>query len=335
MNNKTHVLSGEQALNDYFTSLLDEEELNEAFNTPSKVELSAVESTVSAEEMVPKLQPDYHSSYTELEYNEFEVPDLEDVQKLLDKLETTDLAAEPDIATIIERNNGEIAEVTRVESVVEEIQEWDVATEVEQVVAESPAIEEFEVPEPVIAEPEVVEEVEIEQETEVELQTETGGAHIQDWQSIARNEDFQVLYFDVNGVTFAVPLDELGGIHRRGEMSHLIGRPGWYLGLQTNKNDQLDVVDTAKWVMSDRLTDDSHKEHYQYVVMLGESNWGLASTELKGTELLNTEKVRWRELSGKRPWLAGMVKEKMCALIHVEAMITMLNAGLDVKSLDS
>jgi purine-binding chemotaxis protein CheW len=28
-----------------------------------------------------------------------------------------------------------------------------------------------------------------------------------------------------------------------------------------------------------------------------------------------------------------MVKEKMCALIHVEALIAMLNAGLDVKAL--
>jgi purine-binding chemotaxis protein CheW len=45
------------------------------------------------------------------------------------------------------------------------------------------------------------------------------------------------------------------------------------------------------------------------------------------------DKVRWREQAGKRPWLAGMVKEKMCALIHVHALIGMLNAGLDVKSL--
>ncbi|CSC90957.1 purine-binding chemotaxis protein CheW [Vibrio cholerae] len=54
-----------------------------------------------------------------------------------------------------------------------------------------------------------------------------------------------------------------------------------------------------------------------------------------GTELLSTEKVRWREQVGKRPWLAGMVKEKMCALIHVQALIAMLNAGLDVKALEN
>ncbi|TNF14449.1 MAG: chemotaxis protein CheW, partial [Vibrionaceae bacterium] len=103
---------------------------------------------------------------------------------------------------------------------------------------------------------------------------------------------------------------------------------------QTNRDAQLDVVDTAKWVMAEKLRDDSYKADYQYIVMLGESMWGLACTKLLGTELLNSEKVRWREQVGKRPWLAGMVKEKMCALVHVEALIAMLNAGLDVKALD-
>lgn len=343
MNSKEHVLSGEQALDEYFTSLLDEElELVEPQPAPVAVAAEPAETVVAEvqNELKPKLQPDYHSSYTELEYNEFEVPDLEDVQKLLDKLEATDLAAEPEIETIIEKNNGEIA---KAETLIEEIQEWDVETVVaEEVVTEqaAPVIDEVvPVVEEVVSEPEVIEQQHVEQEIELdqqtELETQAGKGEFEEWTSVARSEDFQVLYFDVNGVTFAVPLDELGGIHRRGEMSHLIGRPGWYLGLQTNKDDQLDVVDTAKWVMSDRLTDEEYKQAYQYVVMLGESNWGLASTELKGTEQLSAEKVRWREMSGKRPWLAGMVKEKMCALIHVEAMIKMLNAGMDVKSLDS
>ncbi len=90
-----------------------------------------------------------------------------------------------------------------------------------------------------------------------------------------------------------------------------------------------------KWVMAEKLKDDSYKEAYQYIVMLGESMWGLACSQLLGTETLNTENIRWREQVGKRPWLAGMVKEKMCALIHVEALIAMLNAGLDVKALDN
>lgn len=131
-----------------------------------------------------------------------------------------------------------------------------------------------------------------------------------------------------------MPLDELGGIHRITELNHLIGKPGWYLGLQTNREQKFDVVDTAKWVMADKLRDEQYKDNYQYVVMLGESNWGLASNQLMGTESLNIDKVRWRQEAGKRPWLAGMVKEKMCALIHVKALVEMLNAGLDVKSIN-
>ncbi len=53
-----------------------------------------------------------------------------------------------------------------------------------------------------------------------------------------------------------MPLDELGGIHRLEELSHIIGKPAWYLGLQTSRDSQLDVVDTAKWVMSEKLTND-------------------------------------------------------------------------------
>ncbi|MGF1699386.1 chemotaxis protein CheW [Photobacterium makurazakiensis] len=143
--------------------------------------------------------------------------------------------------------------------------------------------------------------------------------------------EFQALFFDVNGVTFAVPLAELGGIHQLGDVNHLLGRPPWYLGLMTSREHQLNVVDTARWVMPEKLNDDEHREQYRYLVMLGDSRWGLACNTLQGTETLTEHSVRWREKAGKRPWLAGMVKEKMCALIHVSELISMLNAGLDVR----
>lgn len=153
------------------------------------------------------------------------------------------------------------------------------------------------------------------------------------WCNQPRGQAFQVLYFDVKGVIFAVPLDELGGIHRMNKLNHLIGRPSWYLGLQTSELGNINVVDTAKWVMAEKLNDESHASSYEYVVMLANSHWGLACHYLKGTELLQQDQVRWREKAAKRPWLAGMVTEKMCALIHVKALIDMLKNGLDVKML--
>ncbi|MCZ4371460.1 chemotaxis protein CheW [Vibrio diazotrophicus] len=327
----SHSLSSEQALDDYFTALLEEELIEE-----QPVEKEPV--------LAPMVQSVPEKSYLDDSLDglqELEMPNLEDVQRLLSQMEASNPVAELELEQVMEQNTLDIQVATQPvvqepdiqEPIVEEIQEWDVATDITEVELEA----KVETPEVEVTESEIAEiepEIVVEEQVAVELQTQSGSADIGHWETPIREQNFQVLYFDVNGVTFAVPLDELGGIHRKAELNHLIGRPAWYLGLQTNRDSQLDVVDTAKWVMAEKLRDDSYKEAYQYIVMLGESMWGLACSQLLGTETLSSEKIRWREQVGKRPWLAGMVKEKMCALIHVEALIAMLNAGLDVKALD-
>lgn len=354
------LLSSEQALDDYFSALLDDE-------FESEVQLDP--------QPEPLLQPVAERSYYSEPEEELELPNLNDVERLLKQLEQSNPVEELQLEEVLEQNTAQIAveQPTETAPVVEEIQDWDIEeldhelppSSVE--VAPEPVIEEpvatiaepieeelVSVSEPVervytqpdldfetqrYVEPEVTRVVEVEiepeisTESEVELQTQSDSP-LQVWHSTERVHAFQVLYFDVNSVTFAVPLDELGGIHQVAELSHLIGRPKWYLGLQSSRESQIDVVDTARWVMAEKLTNDAYKENYQYIVMLGDSSWGLASSKLLGTETLDPEKVRWRKTAGKRPWLAGMVKEKMCALIHVEALVAMLKAGLDVKALD-
>ncbi|RBM43863.1 chemotaxis protein CheW [Vibrio tarriae] len=330
------LISSEQALNDYFTALLDEEavEFEPAPTKPDPVW-----------ELAPAVQSVPNKSYFDTEVEELELPNLEDVQRLLSQLESSNPVADLDLEHILEENTAKIAKIDPVVqpcSVVEEIQDWEIETSYVEPDIETPesVIENDLEPEYVDAESEseIAIETSVEEpvaETQATPETQAGCNKLGTWTNTIREKDFQVLYFDVNGVTFAVPLDELGGIHRMTTLNHLIGRPAWYLGLQTNRDSQLDVVDTAKWVMAEKLHDESYKQAYQYIVMLDESAWGLASTQLMGTELLSTEKVRWREQVGKRPWLAGMVKEKMCALIHVQALIAMLNAGLDVKALEN
>lgn len=330
------LLSSEQALDEYFSALLDESiEIEELSEVPE----SAPDTLPAPEEieLEPVVQSVEEKSYYSAPTAEVEVPNLDDVERLLEQLESTNPVAELQLEEVMEQNTVQIAEA---KEVAEEVQDWEVEIpdldepiigaelDASDLVEETIQVEseaEIQIEEP---------EVELAEEASVEPETQAGGSALGIWHSTERDAEFQVLYFDVNSVTFAVPLDELGGIHRIAELNHLIGRPEWYLGLQTSREAQLDVVDTAKWVMPEKLIDDSYKDEYQYIVMLDESMWGLASTQLKGTESLNPEKVRWRKTAGKRPWLAGMVKEKMCALIHVEALIAMLNAGLDVKALD-
>lgn len=142
-------------------------------------------------------------------------------------------------------------------------------------------------------------------------------------------ERFQALFFEVAGLTLAVPLITLGGIHQIEKIGPLFGKPDWFMGVMLHRNLKLNVVDSAKWVMPEKYDENlAESLNYRYLIMLGESEWGLASEKLVNTVNLTIDDVKWRESTGKRPWLAGMVKEKMCALVDVEELISMLNKGL-------
>jgi purine-binding chemotaxis protein CheW len=250
-----------------------------------------------------------------------EVPLLEDVQKLFDQLNQKNVADEPEIESIIERNTVNIARAETTAAVQVETPQAEVASPVTPVVEVESSVE-------------VVTDTTQDTQSLADTESKPDYSHTEpQWQSGEREGEFQVLYFEVADVLFAVPLEELGGIHRLETLSHLIGRPNWYLGLQSTRELKIDVVDTALWAMEDRLSGTEHQSNYEYIIMLDQSKWGLASNALKGTESLPTTSVNWRSQPGKRPWLAGMVKKKMCALIHVSAMIEMLDSGVSMSML--
>lgn len=113
------------------------------------------------------------------------------------------------------------------------------------------------------------------------------------------------------------------------QINTLFGKPDWFAGVMTQRETQLNVVDTTRWIMPGREA----SEPYQYLVMLGNSQWGLACHELHGTELLVRDRIQWRGSAGKRPWLAGMVKDKMCALLHVQELLALLVKGVNIEGL--
>ena len=143
------------------------------------------------------------------------------------------------------------------------------------------------------------------------------------------DDEFPVLFFKVAGLTLAVPLVSLGGIVKLERVNHIMGRPDWYKGVQTHRGAQLNVVDTCAWVMPEKY-DSALAEtvNYQYVVLLEDSNWGLACESLVNSVKINKSAVNWRSNAGKRPWLAGVVREQMCGILHVHALIELLNSGL-------
>lgn len=147
-----------------------------------------------------------------------------------------------------------------------------------------------------------------------------------------RTGEFQALFFKVAGLTLAVPLKSLGGIHKLDEINKVFSKPKWFKGVMLHRGTKLNVIDTAQWVMPEKYNEALEKNlNYQYLIMLGETSWGLQAENLINNVTLKSDDVKWREQSGKRPWLAGLIKDKMCALIDVDSLTELLDQGLDSR----
>ncbi len=165
--------------------------------------------------------------------------------------------------------------------------------------------------------------------TEQQLQ-ETPKESPYEWKNIEMPNDFQALFFQVRGIRFAVPLVDLGGIFQCDKITPLFGKPKWFMGIADIRGRKMNVVDTIKWVKSDVEPADK----YEYMIALGKTLWSIGCDKLEGNKILHKDNVTWRENAGNRPWLAGIVKKEMCALLHVDALIKMFENGVNLKDLD-
>lgn len=133
-------------------------------------------------------------------------------------------------------------------------------------------------------------------------------------------ERFDVLLFSVSGLTLAVPLIALGQIQPlTDELTPLFGQADWFMGLQPTAMGKIRTVNTAKFVMPERY-DDAFLETAKYVISIDGLPWGLAVDAVNQPITLEPEDVKWRGERSKRAWLAGTVKQHMCALIDIPMM---------------
>lgn len=150
-----------------------------------------------------------------------------------------------------------------------------------------------------------------------------------EWENLIVEDQFQVLFFELNHITFAIPLTDLGGIyHLSDSLNFLMGKPAWFRGVMSHNERLYNIVDTSSWLQLDRNAADLNYTHF---ILLGDTAWGLSCEKLLGTENLNKDQIRWRDKKGSRPWLAGMVKQKMCALIHAKELVKLLDQGMDIR----
>ncbi|CAM2957758.1 chemotaxis protein CheW [Moritella viscosa] len=318
------------ALDDYFTSMLSEPVVEKPQAAKAAVEQTVVPKFTLKKELTKESQEVLTPLFSETELtikNDFKIPepdasgslsdldqllgsvidiDLADIDlSVLDNVDATEIQTVPDVDVDVETESTDtMITITPADIIITE-------TELTIEPAESDTILDNHV------ESVSVSDVEIVQESEP----------VEQWKNIELEEHFQALFFEVAGVIFAVPLTELGGIHQNETVSSLFGKPDWYLGLMQHREQKLSVVDTALWVMPEQ---NMGEIDYKYQIQLSQSNWVLGCESLHGTETLNSNDIKWRSTPGSRPWLAGMVKSRMCVLLHVTEMIKLLDNGINI-----
>ena len=147
--------------------------------------------------------------------------------------------------------------------------------------------------------------------------------------------NFQALLCEVSGVTIALPLIELGGIHKIDKLSMNAKKPSWFKGVLIKGDLQFNCIDAATWLVPQKYSNvnaaidnngkvgasNVQESDYQFAVQLGKSEYALCCHSINNTIELTSNDVKWRSNSQKHPWLAGLLKEKMCALIDGAKMV--------------
>ena len=158
-------------------------------------------------------------------------------------------------------------------------------------------------------------------------EAQRSAAGVPEWASEAA---FQCLMFKVWGLTLSVPLVKLYGVLTWPEtLTPVFGHAGWFMGLARAQEKNIQVMDTAQLVLPphklETLRADQERQFHN-IILIDEGRCGLACDEVAEVITLHEDDVQWRSAEGKRPWLAGTVREHMCALLEVDEFIRMIRA---------
>lgn len=138
--------------------------------------------------------------------------------------------------------------------------------------------------------------------------------------------DFQALIFHVGGLKLAVPLVKLHSVVPwEDQITPMPNQPAWCHGLFHYRGHNVRVVDTATLVLPPEKRAEMAHAPPEQILVVGDGRWAMSCTRLGDVVRLRPEQVKWRTARGRRPWLAGTVREKLCAVMDTGAFADMLD----------
>ena len=144
-------------------------------------------------------------------------------------------------------------------------------------------------------------------------------------------QTFQTLFIDIDGMDIAIPMEMMSGIRKYPDnLTQFPNSAPWIDGTFQLHGTNTQVVNARKLFLlsNDRVIDENEElKKPEFIVQIGDGRWGLACHSADRALMLEPEQVRWSGSERRRPWLLGMIKEHLCALLDGEEFIKHLDNG--------
>ncbi|MEM0911014.1 MAG: chemotaxis protein CheW [Pseudomonadota bacterium] len=163
--------------------------------------------------------------------------------------------------------------------------------------------------------------------TELETTSETRVLYeVPDKDVSARFEnEFFALILEFGGMKIAMPLVELGGIHRVERLSKVPSKSKYDMGVLVKNNEKYTCIDLAKVIMPRRAANNAAlSPNYEYAVQLEKTSFVVACEAVSDTTRIEKADVKWRESKTTHLWNAGTVTSLMCVLIDVKGLLNVI-----------
>lgn len=141
---------------------------------------------------------------------------------------------------------------------------------------------------------------------------------------------FKVLYFSVGEMQLAAPLDKCGSvITDYGDITALPGTSSYYLGVILHGGHTVRVIDFHRFVAN--VSGENVSKSISYatppnrIILIEGRNIGIACRNVAETDEIAPEEIRWRRGLNKHSWYRGIVVKKMCALLDIDVMWSIVN----------
>ncbi|MFK8068210.1 MAG: chemotaxis protein CheW [Gammaproteobacteria bacterium] len=142
---------------------------------------------------------------------------------------------------------------------------------------------------------------------------------------------FQTLFIDIDGMSIALPMEAMSGIRTYPDLlNKLPNSAPWIEGTFNLRGTNIQVVNARSLFLltNNRALDpEEDLKKPEFIVQIGDGRWGLACHSADRALMIEPDQIRWSGKARRRPWLLGMIKEHLCALLDGDEFIKYLDEG--------